>query len=62
MGMSMASSLCRTTLHVQSITTAFYSVTHPPVINSYMSHYMACLRLTKVLQGRRSYYGNRLLE
>lgn len=36
---------------------------HPlPVINSYMSHYMACLPLTKVLQGRRSYYGNRLLE
>lgn len=66
----MTSSLCRTTTPVcrhagtrmQSITTAFYYVTQLPVINSYMPHYMAWLRLTKVLQGRRSYYRNRLLE
>lgn len=47
---------------MQSVITAFYYVTQPPVINSYMSHYMAWLRLTKVLKGRRSYYRNRLLE
>lgn len=47
---------------MQVITTAFYYVTQPPVINSYMSHYMAWLQLTKVLQGRRSYYWNRLQE
>lgn len=46
----------------QSIPPDFDYVTLPAGIKSYMSHYMAWLPLTKVLQGGRSYYRNRLQE